>query len=43
MLLDSGFLKADFSVFMVLSDTLITGRTEGSSPNSLSGHVRMVE
>ena len=41
--LDSGYLKADFSVFAVLSDTLIISHAEGSSPDSSSGDVRMVE
>ena len=40
---DSGFLKADFSVLTVLSDTLTNSCVEGSFPDSSSGHVIMVE
>lgn len=42
-MLDSGFVKAILIVFAVLSDTLMSGRVEGSSTKSSSGHVNVTE
>ena len=42
-MLDSGFVKAILIIFAVLSDMLTSGRVEGSSTKSSSGHVNVAE